>query len=315
LNYHQRLDAQEKGMRLGFMVGEGSGAGPDLTALVARGQAVEAAGLDTAWIANIALDAMTASAVLGQATSRIEIGTAVVPTYPRHPYAMAQQAVSTQLACAGRFSLGVGLAHKFLIERLYGLSYEKPARHMRAYLDVLAPLLRGEAVSHQSELYTVNAQPMAFAPPTPVLVAALGPVMLRLAGRVADGTITWATGLKTLEQHIVPGLDAGAEEAGRPRPRVVAGFPVMVTGKPDAARSLAAEVFGVYKNIPSYRAMLDREGADGVEDLAIVGDEAEVEAALRRLSEAGVSDFCGFPYEVDKGDIDRTFAFLGGLSL
>ena len=302
-------------MRLGFMVGEGSGAEPDLKALVARGRMLEAAGLDTAWIANIALDAMTASALLGQVTRSIEIGTAVVPTYTRHPYAMAQQAVSTQQACGGRFTLGVGLAHKFMVEGIFGLSYDKPARHMRAYLDILVPMLRGEAVARSNALYTVNAQPMSLAPPTSVLVAALGPLMLRLTGELADGTVAWACGPKTLEEHIVPRLNGGAEAAGRPAPRVIAGFPVMVTRKRDEALELASRVFAIYKTVPSYRAMLDREGVEGVEELAILGDEAEVEAGLKRLSGLGVTDFCGFPFEVEAGDIDRTFAFLGSLSL
>ena len=108
-------------MRIGMMVGEGSGAAPELTGLVERGKEAEAAGLDSAWIANIQLDGMTAAAVLGVATSHIEIGTAVMPTYTRHPAAMAQQAGSTQLACDGRFTLGIGLAHKFMVENAWGI--------------------------------------------------------------------------------------------------------------------------------------------------------------------------------------------------
>jgi 5,10-methylenetetrahydromethanopterin reductase len=298
-------------MRIGMMVGEGSGAAPELKGLLERGRAAEAAGLDTAWIANIALDAMTASAALGATTSHIEIGTAVVPTFTRHPAAMAQQAASTQLACDGRFTLGIGLAHKFMVENAWGLSYDKPARHMRAYLDIISPLLGGQPIQHESGLYNVNLQPPPGEHKTSILVAALGPVMLRLAGEVADGTITWATGLKTLENHIVPGLLEGSERAGRPAPRVVAGFPVMLTHKPDEARARAAEVFAVYAQIPSYRAMLDREGVQGVEDLAIVGDENMLRSEMQRLESAGVTDLCAFPFEIESGDVERTIEFLG----
>lgn len=297
-------------MRIGMMVGEGSGAAPELNGLVERGRAAEAAGMNTAWIANIALDGMTAATTLGGATDRIEIGTAVMPTFTRHPVAMAQQAASTQLACDGRFTLGIGLAHKFMVENAWGLSYDKPARHMRAYLEILGPLLRGETVERSDDHYRVNLQPPPGDKSTSILVAALGPTMLRLTGELADGTITWATGLKTLTDHIVPGLAEGAARANRPAPRVVAGFPVMLTRKPDEARALAAKTFAVYAQIPSYRAMLDREGAKGVEDLAIVGDENLLRTELGRLESAGVTDLCAFPFEVDEGDMARTIEFL-----
>ncbi|MFT6434125.1 MAG: F420-dependent oxidoreductase-like protein [Candidatus Azotimanducaceae bacterium] len=304
-------DPGETKMRIGMMVGEGSGAAPELTGLVERGKAAELAGLDTAWIANIALDAMTASSVLGAATDHIEIGTAVVPTFTRHPAAMVQQAASTQLACDGRFTLGIGLAHRFMVENAWGFSYDKPARHMRAYLDIIAPLLAGKPVQHESDLYKVNLQPSPGANKTSVLVAALGPVMLRLAGEMADGTITWATGLSTLENHIVPNLVKGSEKAGRSAPRVVAGFPVMLTDKPDEARAKAAKLFAGYAQIPSYRAMLDKEGVNGLEDLAIVGDENMLRSQFQRLKSAGVTDLCAFPFEIETGDIERTIAFMG----
>lgn len=297
-------------MRIGMMVGEGSGAAPELAGLVERGQAAEAAGLDSAWIANIALDGMTAATVLGASTSKIEIGTAVMPTYTRHPAAMVQQAASTQLACRGRFSLGIGLAHKFMVENAWGMSYAKPAKHMREYLEIIMPLLHGQAVEHDKDQYQVNLQPPPGDAPTSVLVAALGPIMLRLTGELADGTITWATGLNTLTDHIVPELAAGAARSGRATPRVVAGFPVMITNQPDKARAIAAKVFSVYAKIPSYRAMLDREGAKGVEDLAIVGDENLVRSQISRLESAGVTDLCAFPFEVEAGDADRTTQFL-----
>ena len=200
-------------MKVGLMVGEGSGAAPELKGLVERGQMAERFGLETAWIANIALDGMTAAAALGGATSQIEIGTAVVPTFTRHPVAMAQQSASTQMACEGRFTLGIGLAHKFMVEDMWGLSYDKPAQQMRAYLEILEPALRGVAITHQNENYDVKLMAMPDGTDTSVLVAALGPLMLKIAGRLSGGTITMATGLKTLETHIVPTITAGAEVA------------------------------------------------------------------------------------------------------
>ncbi len=300
-------------MRMGLMVGEGSGAAPEIKGLMERGQMVERLGLDTAWIANIGLDAMTASAVLGAATKNIEIGTAVVPTFTRHPQAMAQQAASTQLACDGRFTLGVGLAHKFAVEDMWGMSYDKPALQMRTYLDILEPALQGQPVKCQNENYNVNLNPMPEGTQTSVLVAALGPLMLKLAGKMAGGTITWATGNKTLEDHIIPTITSAAADAGRPSPRIVAGFPVILTTNRNEARTLAAELFAIYAQIPSYRAMLDREGASGVEDLALIGDEHELREAITRLESIGVTDLCAFPFETTPGEIEATAEFLAQL--
>ena len=297
-------------MKVGLMVGEGSGAAPELKGLVERGQMAEHFGFDTAWIANIALDGMTAAAALGGATSQIEIGTAVVPTFTRHPVAMAQQSASTQMACEGRFTLGIGLAHKFMVEDMWGLSYDKPAQQMRAYLEILEPALRGVAITHQNENYDVKLMAMPDGTDTSVLVAALGPLMLKIAGRLSGGTITMATGLKTLETHIVPTITAGAEEAGRPPPRIVAGFPVLLTANKAEAHDLIAKVFEVYAGVPSYRAMLDREGVSGVEDVALVGEEVELNAQLERLESIGVTDLLVMPVETAPGEMERTIEFL-----
>ncbi len=300
-------------MRMGLMVGEGTGATPDLAALLERGVAAEAAGLDTAWIANIELDAMTAAAVLGNVTERIEIGTAVVPIYTRHPVAMIMQAASTQQACGGRFSLGVGLAHKFMVEGLWGLSYAKPAAKMRDYLSVLVPQLQGEPIQRDREPYPLQLAAPAGEHTTSVLVAALGPAMLSLTGELADGTITWATGIRTLEQHIVPTISSAAQQAGKPQPRIVAGVPLLLTDKVEQARALAAQVFKVYAQVPSYRVMLDREGAHGVEDLAIIGDEQTLRAEIKRLESVGVTDLCVFPFEVESGEAVRTLELLADI--
>ena len=301
-------------MKIGYMVGEGTGAAPDVAALVARGQRIEAAGLDTAWVAEIFLDAATAAAALGMVTERIEIGTGVIPTPMRHPYALAHQAATTQQACGGRFTLGIGLSHKMMVENVLGLSYDRPLRKMREYLEVLNPMLRGEGVDYAGELYTARFGAMELGTPVSVLVAALGPQMLRLAGRLSGGTVTWAAGLKTLEGHIVPTISKAAQEAGRAAPRIVAGLPVVVTSDLAAAREKAVAIFGHYRTLPSYRAMMDREGVDGIEDLIVAGDEETVRAQLERLEATGTTDLCVFPYEVEDGSIDRTIDLLGDVA-
>jgi len=299
-------------MRIGLMVGATEGPDGTLDGLVATAKRYEAAGFDNLWMANIfGLDAINALAIVGRETSRIALGTAVVPTYPRHPVAIAQQALTTQAAAKGRFSLGIGLSHKIVIENMLGFSYEKPARHMKEYLEVLGPLCRGEGVQYQGELYKVAAQlQVPGATRVPILVAALGPVMLKLTGRLADGTITWMTGPKTLAAHIIPVLREAAKEAGRPEPRVVAGFPILLTNRPAEAREKIGKALVIYGQLPSYRAMLDREGAAGPGDVALAGDEAYLRREIARLREIGVTDFDAAITPVEDGAYERTLGFL-----
>lgn len=299
-------------MRIGIMIGASAREDGGLDGVVERAKAYEARGFHSLWMANVfSYDAIGALGIVGRETSRIELGSAVVPTYPRHPVAIAQQALTTQAASRGRFVLGIGLSHQLVIEGLLGLSYARRAAHMREYLEVLAPLLRGEPASWKGEEYRVQAAlQVPGAAPVPVLVAALGPAMLRLAGRLASGTVTWMTGPKTLADHTVPVLAAAAREAGRPAPRVVAGLPIALVRDAGAARERAARDFSIYAQLPSYRAMLDREGAAGPADVAIAGDERALGDALRRLEEAGVTDFCAAVFEPEPGAAARTAEYL-----
>lgn len=299
-------------MKIGIMSTAVQNPEGGLDAVVAEAKKVEADGFHTLWAPHImGLDAMTALAIAGRETSQVELGTAVVPTFPRHPHAMAQHALTVAAATGGRFSLGIGLSHKIVIEDMLGLSYEKPARHMREYLEVLTPLLCGEEVNHQGELYRVTA-PLRVpgAPSVPLLIAALGPLMLELAGRLGDGTITWMTGPKTLEDHIVPSLGKSAVDAGKPVPRVVCGLPVLVAQDPGRARETLSKALSMYGMLPSYRAMLDREGAAGPGDVAICGDEAFVESEIDRLRDIGVTDFNAAIVPVETGGFDRTYELL-----
>jgi 5,10-methylenetetrahydromethanopterin reductase len=297
-------------MRIGVMVGAGDGA--NLDQLIQGAQRAEAAGFASLWMANIfAYDAITALAVIGRATQRIELGTAVVPSYPRHPLAIAQQALTTNAASGGRFTLGIGLSHKIVIEGMFGLSYAHPARHMAEYLAVLTPLLRGAPVDFKGEEYKTRAAlQVPGGPPVRLLVAALGPVMLRLTGRLADGTITWMTGTKTLASHIAPTLRSAAKEAGRPEPRIVCGLPIGLVRDPAKARETASKQFSIYGQLPSYRAMLDREGAAQPGDVAIVGDEKALRAGIAQLRDAGVTDFCAATAPLEPGCAERTLEFL-----
>lgn len=298
-------------MQIGVMAGATGGDG-SLNGLVASAKNLESKGFHALWLANIfGIDAITAAAVIGRETERIELGTAVVPTYPRHPSAMAQQSLTAQAAASGRFNLGIGLSHKLVIEDMLGLSYERRAKHMREYLSVLGPLLRGEPAAFQGEEYRVNLNlDVPGATPVPVLIAALGDMMLRIAGELSDGTILWMTGPETIESHIRPKLHAAANSAGRPEPRIVAGLPIALTSDPAAARESVAKQLVIYGQLPSYRAMLDKEGAAGPADLAIVGDEKTLDAQLDRLRDIGVTDFDAAIVPVDDGAEERTLDYL-----
>jgi len=234
-------------MRIGIGLGDITGTPADLDALVAQAEAAEADGFASGWLANIfGMDAILGAAFCARATKRLEVGTAVVPTFPRHPVAMAQQALSAQSAARGRFTLGIGLSHQIVIEGMLGLSFAKPYTHMKEYLAVLGPLVRAGSVSHAGEEYRVNAQvAVPGATPCPILVAALAPKMLALTGREADGTITWMTGPKTIREHTVPRIRDAAAKAGRPAPRVVVGLPVAVTRDVATARAGAARQFQI----------------------------------------------------------------------
>lgn len=300
-------------MRLGLFGGDTTTR--TLDEVVADARAALDQGFTSYWLPQIfGPDAITTLAVVGREVPTIELGTAVVPTYPRHPSMLAAQALTTAMASGGRFILGIGLSHQIVVEGMWGMSYDRPAVHMREYLSILLPLLRDGNVSFAGSGLTTHA-PLTAAerPHVPVMIAALAPRMLQLAGGMADGTITWMTGPATLADYIVPTINAAAAEAGRPTPRVGASLPVCLTSDPDAARTAAGQEFEMYGMLPSYRAMLDREGAGGPADVAVVGDEAAIEAALARLRDGGVTDFAAACFGSHE-EIARTRAFLSSLT-
>lgn len=278
--------------------------------VIAEARDAEAAGYASYWAPQIfGHDALTVLAIVGREVPRIELGTSVVPTYPRHPMALAQQCLTVNAAIGGRLCLGIGLSHQMVIENMMGMSFDKPVRHMREYLDVLGPMSRGETVHADGEVYRVHAAVnVNGSSPFPIVVAALGPQMLKLAAERADGTITWCTGPRTLADHTIPTINAAAEAAERPAPRVVAALPVCVTADVAAAHERAAEVFAIYGQLPSYRAMLDREGAAGPADIAIVGSADEVVERVGALADIGVTDFAAvsFPGSADEAADTRS---------
>ncbi|MDP1818264.1 MAG: TIGR03564 family F420-dependent LLM class oxidoreductase [Acidimicrobiales bacterium] len=303
-------------MRIGLTGGAGT-----VDRMVEQAERAEADGFSSLWYASaVAGDPLIAMALAGRATSSIELGTSVLQTYTCHPVLQANRALATASAM-GRagFTLGIGPSHKPAIEDSYGLSYDHAGRHSEEYLRVLNPLLRGEAVAFEGDDLRVHASPSARPPDheIPVLLAALAPRMLRVAGEMTAGTIVWMGNAQAIETHVAPRITTAATGAGRPAPRIVAGLPVAVHDDVAAARARAAEVFAGYGGLANYRRLLDIGGASGPAEAAIVGDEASVAAQIEALFDAGATDVWAAPFPVGddaKGSRARTRALLQELA-
>lgn len=258
-------------------------------------------------------DLLTILAIALREVDTIEAASGVIPIQNQHPMHMAQAALTTSLASGGRFVLGLGMTHAAVTEGMWGIPWDKPLRRLNEYLDGLLPLLAGEHASAPGETVTTRGALMIPGAPRPdVYIAALGPQMLRLAGRRTSGTCTWMTGPATLSGHVSPSLRQAAADAGRTEDavRVVAALPIAVTDDVDALRAEAAEQFAIYGTLPSYRAMLDREGYAGPQDAAIIGDEATVRDRLAELEAAGVDEFVAATFDPSEDGRARTRAFL-----
>ena len=284
-------------MRIGLMVGPERRRYATKTArMIEAAQEAEAGGFASVWIPQIPdeFDAMTAAALIGSATSSVEVGTAVVVAQTRHPIALCQQLLSVQLACEGRFTLGLGPSHHWIVEDMLGLSYDRPAALVRSYLDVLDQALVGPGpVLVDNEHFQIdNPLDITDQAATPVLLAALGPVMLRLAGARTDGTVLWLADERAIGEFIAPRINNAAAEAGRPPPRIVAGVPVCLCAprEVDAAKDRAERLLAEAEISPNYQRLLDRGDAQGVSDIMAVGGEAAVLARLRAFADAGVTD-------------------------
>jgi F420-dependent oxidoreductase-like protein len=284
-------------MRVGLMIGPERGRyGSKVERLRRDARWAEEAGLASVWTPQIPdeLDAMTAATILGTETSTIEVGTAVVPVQTRHPIALAQQALSVQAVCEGRFALGLGVSHHWIIEDMLGLPYERPAATMRSYLDVLDQALAGPGtVEVDNEHFRIrNPLDITDLAPGPVLLAALGPVMLRIAGERTDGTILWLADERAIATHVAPTITTAAERAGRAAPRIVAGVPVCVCREDevDVAVARANRILSEADVSPNYQRLLDAGDADDVGGILAAGSESTVEKRLRAFADAGVTD-------------------------
>jgi F420-dependent oxidoreductase-like protein len=284
-------------VRIGLMVGPERGRYREKVArLVADAVAAEVAGFTSVWVPQVPddFDALTAIALMGSATSRIALGTAVMPVQTRHPVAMAQQALANQAVCEGRFTLGLGPSHHWIVTDMLGLPYDKPARLVRDYVEVLNAAFAGPGlVEVENDSFCVkNALDVTDVTPTPILLAALAPVMLRVAGEVADGTILWMADERAIADHVVPRITKAAAGVGRPAPRVVAGVPVALcrTDEVDAARSWANRALGHAEFSPNYQRLLEHGDAQTVGDILAAGSETTIEKRLRAFADAGVTD-------------------------
>jgi F420-dependent oxidoreductase-like protein len=284
-------------VRIGVMIGPERGdSARKVGRMIQDVQWAESAGLDTAWVPQVPtdFDALLAIALMGVRTTRIELGTAVVPLQAQHPIALARQAMSVQAATEGRLALGIGPSHHWIVRDMLGLPYARPAGFTRDYLDVLDAALSGPGpVDVENESFTVhNPLELGLIAPMPVLIAALGPVMLALAGERADGTVLWMADERAVADHVVPRITKAAEAAGRPAPRIVAGIPVTLCqpSEVDLARERADRILGEAEISPNYQRLLDYGDATSIGDLCAAGDEAAIAARFERFADAGVTD-------------------------
>lgn len=284
-----------------------------MDAIADHAQAAVADGFASYWLAEHptgGFDALTVLALVGQRVPEIELGTAIVPSMPRHPMVLAGQALTTAAALNYRLTLGIGLSHAAMMAQL-GIGFDKPIRHLREYLTILMALMRTGKVDYRGE--TLSCQAELFKPPTEetaVVVAALGPQALKVAGTLADGTTLAWVGPKTVREHIAPRIREAAAIAARGEPRIIATLPVCVTDDADAVRGAIGQALSMYGTLPSYRAMFDREGVDGPAEVAIVGGSAEVEDRLNALAEAGVTDFAASEFARTPEERTQTRALL-----
>jgi F420-dependent oxidoreductase-like protein len=301
-------------MRIGINGSSLIALGRPTTEIVEHARAAEADGFSTYWVAQLAVpDALTVLALAGQATSTIELGTAVIPIWVRHPLMLAGQALTVSEVAGGRLIVGIGLAHKPSIESTLGIPFSRPAATMDDYLSVLMPALADRKVDFSGDIYSGHADnvggPAGVSTPS-VMLAAMGPRMLRLAGEHTDGTILWLSGPRTIDTVIRPALERGASDAGRSTPRIVASVPVCVTDQPDTIRAIIAQVLEGYNELPSYRGVMDIEGVEGPAGVSIVGDEASVRKEIERFADSGTTDFSALEFATNPDEEARTRALL-----
>ncbi|GAA2557055.1 LLM class F420-dependent oxidoreductase [Mycolicibacterium diernhoferi] len=284
-------------MRLGVMIGAERGdMSRKVKKLISDIEWADSAGLATAWMPQVPddFDLLTMVALMASHSTRIELGTAVVPLQAQHPIALARQALSVHAVAGGRLALGVGPSHHWIIRDMLGLPYDKPAAYTRDYLQVLNAAIAGPGpVDVENDTFTVhNPTALGAETPMPVLVAALGPVMLQIAGEHADGTSLWMADEKAIGEHIAPKINKAAAEAGKPPPRIVAGIPVTLCANSEIeeAKDRANRILAEAETSPNYQRLLDRGDARTVGDLCAAGDEESILKRFKAFADAGVTD-------------------------
>lgn len=294
-------------MRIGLWIDE---EGRSIPELGAAAKAAEDAGIDRIWFSQrLGWDALTLIAGVAPYTSSVEFAVGVVPVYPRHPLALAAQALSVQALIGNRLTLGVGASHPHMVEGMLGQSMDRPAAYVREYVEALGPLLSGEPTDYVGERVTARGRIAIVGAAAPELIlAALGPRMLKTAGELTAGTTTSWAGPEVIESFIRPTIDQAATAAGRPQPQVIAGVPVAVTDDPDTTRAWIRNQYGAAGSMPAYRAVLDRGGKAGPEDTAVLGDEEAVAKELQRFNDAGTTEFLFCPVGTD-AELERTIRF------
>ncbi len=277
---------------LGARIGFGAGTGMRSVDQVRReAEWAAAAGFDSFWVSQASgVDPLVAIAAVGRDVPELaELGTSVVPLVGRHPLALGAEARTVQSALGGRLVLGVGASHQAVAEHAFGESYARPYSRTKEFLEALLPLLEGQAADVSGEQVVARGGLTIEAPPCPVLLAALAPRMLRLAGALSAGTSLGHCGPKTIRTHIAPVLHEAAEAAGRPRPRIMALVSVVVTDDPTAAHLAALEGARGYARLPSYRRVLDLEGVASGAELLVAGSVGAVAEGLAQYVAAGVT--------------------------
>ncbi len=304
-------DARPLGARWGLA---GGVALSSIDAVRETARFAESAGFDGLWISQSnAVDPLVAlAAVGGDVPTLAEVGTSVVPLYGRHPVGLAQEAMTAQSALGGRLTLGIGPSHRRSVEGSMGLSWDRPFGYTCDFLDGLQPLLAGDPADVEGTDLTTRAHLAIDAPDTPILLAALGPRMLELAGSRTAGTTVGQCGPKTIAGHIAPRVIEAAERAGRHRPRIMALVRICVTDDRAAAYAQARQVGAAYRDLPSYAAVLAREGLTEPADLHLIGSWEQVLDGLGTYTDAGVTDLRIEVVAPTPADTERTRDALAG---
>jgi len=263
----------------------------DVTAQATRAYEL---GVRQVWLAQqFDHDAIALAGLVGAAVPGLGVGTSVVPINPRHPLIVASLAQTAQAASHGHFSLGLGLGAHEPERQAFGTSWPNTIQRLRDHLAVLRSIFDTGTVDFSGD--EISAHPgwpvrVAGGTPIPVYVAAMGPKALQVTGELADGTLPFIAGPRAIAEFIEPTIAKAAADAGRPKPRVIASVPVLVSDDVDAARARAAQELAFYATIPSYQKVIAREGVDSVADLAVVGPAESVKRQLQSYLDAGATD-------------------------